>query len=330
MKRTIAVLMIAFAASCAYAQVKLGDFKSTFTDFATDMAGAIAVDSTLGANWSDAYVGKFPHMGAGITVGTTLVGADTTKSLFDSIKGSTPSTYSSMGIPIPTVVGTFKIGLPFLPMDIGIKGGFIPTSVGKAISSSGSDFDQQTIGVQLRYALVKQGPGLRPNVSVGAAYNHVQGNFKTKAGIGSQTFEFEGTPYSISASDPTIDLTWKSNTVDLTAQVSKKVLFFVPYLGGGLTLGKSTVDGGVSSDITTTAFGGDLNALKNALKALGYSLPDEFNNSGFTYTAGESSPLFRIYGGFSVRIIILDVDIQGIYLPKTKSYGGSITGRIQF
>jgi hypothetical protein len=54
MKRFIVAFMIVAAVS-AYSQVNIGDFESSFEDFATDMAGSLAVDSAPGNHWSDAY-----------------------------------------------------------------------------------------------------------------------------------------------------------------------------------------------------------------------------------------------------------------------------------
>jgi hypothetical protein len=339
MKRMIAVLMIALIATCAYAQVNLNNFETAFKEFSTDMAGSLAVNSTIGANWSDAYVGNFPHLGIGLTMGATTVDASASKALFTSLNADVPSGINSIGIPIPAAVGTFKIGLPFVPMDIGFKLGFLPASVARSLmDSSGSDIKYMNYGLQLRYALVKQGPGLKPNVSVGLAYNHVDGELTVPAGK-AQSYSIPvvnpstGQDYYIAASAPKVDLSWKTNTVDVTAQVSKKFFILVPYLGTGLTFGKATIEGGVSSDITTDYPGADLDSklagFESIMRALGYDVPD-INSHGFTYTAAENSPLFRLYGGMSFRIFIIDADLQAIYLPSSKSFGASLTGRIQF
>jgi len=330
----VAALVATTAASGAFAEVQISEFEDAFKDFSSDMAGSLAVSSTIGSNWSDAYVGTFPHMGLGLTVGATTVNADTSSKLFTSMGADTPSGIDQVGIPIPVAVGTFKIGLPWLPMDLGLKLGFLPPSVAKSLmGSSDSTIKYLNWGLQARYALVKQGPGLKPNVSVGLAYNHVNGEVEVPTGLGSQRYDFENTTAYVAATDPKMDLSWTSNTIDLTAQVSKKFFVIVPYLGTGLTFGKSSVKGGVSSDITAYDTSGNqvtVDTLKSYLEQHNIAVPDELTDSGFYYKADETTPLLRFYGGMSFRLFILDMDAQAIYVLKSKSFGASLTGRLQF
>jgi hypothetical protein len=336
-KRTLAILLIAVATTCAYSQVQITEFQDAFESFATDMAGSLSVNSTIGANWSDAYVGNFPHLGIGLTGGLTTISPDASASLFTSMGAATPSGVDTVGIPFPTAVASFKIGVPVLPMDVGFKIGFLPSSMAKNLmDSTGSEFKYMNWGVQLRYALIKQKKGtFIPNVSVGAAFNHVDGSVTMPTGLGSTSYAFPTAPdghvYSLSASEPVVDLGWKSNTIDITAQVSKKFLFIVPYLGGGLTLGKSVVEGGVSSDIGAYKDGAPISiaSLTDTLEGYGVDMPD-ISSAGFTYSVDKNTPLFRLYGGFSLRIIVLDLDLQGMYLPQTGAGGGSLTVRFQF
>lgn len=334
MKRSVAVLAIALAAAASgYSQVSLSGFQTAFTNFAGDMAGALALSSTMGSNWSDAYVGGFPHLGAGVTVGAAFVNADGATALFDAISpNSMPSQLKSLGIPIPVAVGTFKIGLPFLPLDIGIKGGYIPSSAGASIlSSSGLSVDYMNIGLQVRYALLKQNI-LLPNISIGASYNYQKGSIsKTLTGVPSQSFAVPPSlgSYTLDVSSPTLALNWSSNTFDFTAQVSKLLLFLVPYVGAGLTVGTSSVTGGLNAT-TSTNYPGGLPALASALASAGVAAPSSLTATGFSYTASETNPLFRVYGGVSFRIIILDFDAQAIYVPASKALGASVTARVQF
>jgi hypothetical protein len=323
MKRSLAIIAIALtAAAAAYSQSTLAGFQTALATFAGDMAGSLAVNSTIGSNWSDAYIGKFPHFGAGATVGAAFVSVDSMTTLFDALApGSLPSVFKGLGAPIPAALVTAKIGIPFLPLDIGIKGGYIPPSVGESIKGlTGISSDYTNIGIQIRYALVKQNL-LLPNVSIGASYNFQKGSVTAPTGIGSQTLG-DGLGDSIAMSNPNLNLSWTSNTVDFTAQVSKQLLFLIPYLGAGYTVGTSSVTGGLDSNIATT---GSAAHIASYLETNGGAL----TSTGFSYTASSSDPVFRVYGGLSFRIIIIDIDAQAIYVPATKALGASVTARVQ-
>jgi hypothetical protein len=321
MKRSIAVSAIAVIATLGIYSQSLTGFKTAFEGFAGDLAGSLTMDSTIGANWSDAYIGGFPHFGGGLVLGAAFVSPVTSKPIFDAMGASLPSAFKGLGISIPAAGATLKVGLPFLPMDVGIKGGYIPASVGKSLISGGN-VDYSNFGIQFRYALLKQNIAL-PNVSIGAAYNYQKGSVKAPTGIGQQTLTFPGS-YTVTMTNPDLNLDWTSNTVDFTAQVSKQFIFLVPYAGAGLTVGKSSVTGGLNSNISVAGPGG----LSGLEAAMGSAAPD-FSNTGFSYTADESKALFRLYGGLSFRIILIDLDTQVMYIPASKAFGASITARAQ-
>ena len=322
MKRFIAIAIITLTAAGIHSQTPtLSGFQTAFSGFAGEMAGNLAVNSTIGSNWSDAFIGRFPHFGAGVTTGATFIAPGSFTPLFDVLlPGSTPTALKSLGMPIPSAVVTLKLGLPFLPFDVGVKGGYIPASIGGSLKSlTGISADYASLGLQLRYALIKQNL-LLPNVSIGAAYNYQKGNLRAPTGIPSQTLT-DGTN-SITLSSPDLSLDWTSNTFDFTAQVSKQLLFLVPYLGAGYTLGTSSVTGGLDSSITTT---GSAAALAAYLAANGGTLTP----TGFYYSATSTTPVLRVYGGLSFRIILIDFDTQVMYVPVTKGLGFSATARVQ-
>jgi hypothetical protein len=49
------------------------------------MALTLSYNATIGNNWSEAYIGSFPHFGVGASAGTTTVSAATLDELFASI-----------------------------------------------------------------------------------------------------------------------------------------------------------------------------------------------------------------------------------------------------
>lgn len=230
-----------------------------------------------------------------------------------------PAGLDKVGIPVPAAAATFKIGLPFIPLDIGLKAGLIPESVGSSLSSLyGVTADYKNVGLSLRYALLKE-KLLVPAVSIGLSANYLAGSVKAPLGS-SQTFTGPSGG-SITYSEPKLDLGWETKCLDITAQVSKKIVFFTPYAGAGLTVGSSSVKGGVAATVTSNT----LSAAEQAyLESQGYSLSDQ----GFSYSTTNTAPTFRVYGGFSLDILLV-LDCQVMYVPATKNLGASLTTRIQ-
>jgi hypothetical protein len=184
-------------------------------------------------------------------------------------------------------------------MDIGIKGGYLPTFAKSVLTSSG----------------------------ISAAYNYQKGSIGKSIGS-DKSFTVktdQSSATTITAGSPALAVGWESNSFDLTAQMSKKLLFFIPYGGLGCSFGKTSVTGGVTSAIGTDYSGG-ISGLKKYFAANG---GPSIDSNGFTYTASETSPVFRVYGGFSLRILVVDLDAQAMYVPAAKSLGATLTARVQ-
>jgi hypothetical protein len=330
MKRSLVLFLVLCSVSAGAVAQSFDGFKSAFTGFADSMAGSLNINATVGDTWSSAYVGGFPHFGVGLAAGATFVDPTATAAIFSAIGQPMPAEFSSVGLPVPAAAATFKIGLPFIPLDIGLKAGLIPESVGNSLSSLyGVTADYKNVGLSLRYALLKE-KLLVPALSIGLSANYVQGFIK-KTISGGQTMSFSdgsGNNWVATMSDPTLDLGWVSKSLDLTAQVSKKIVFFTPYAGAGFTVGNSTVTGGLDSSLTVTKNGSasTAEALAAALAQAGQTV--DLSGTGFSYTATSTAPTFRVYGGFSLDILLV-LDCQVMYVPATKNLGASITTRIQ-
>jgi len=331
MKRIIAVgaLALAIAASSFAQTTTLDSFKTSFTSLAGSMATSLAADSTLGSNWSDAYIGSFPNFGVGVTTGAVFTGSGSVPNLSSLGVSGAPSWLSSVGLPVPALGGSFKIGIPFLPIDVGVRGMYVPSSLTNSLmGSSGVNASFSSFGLQVRYAIIKQNLVL-PNLSIGAAYNYQSGNLSAPIGS-SQSYTVptdQTTTTTITANKPNLAINWTGNNFDFTAQVSKQILFITPYLGVGASFGTSTVSGGVNSTITTNYPGG-VSALNSYLTSHGGPTVDP--SQGITYSVSVNDPLYRVYGGISLRLVVVDFDIQAIYLPFNNSeFGAALTTRIQ-
>ena len=84
--------------------------------------------------------------------------------------------------------------------------------------------------------------------------------------------------------------------------------------------------GGVTKPTVSTDYSGGISGLKKYFAANG---GPSIDSNGFTYTASETSPIFRVYGGFSLRILVVDLDAQAMYVPADKSLGATLTARVQ-
>lgn len=331
MKRFVLVLAaLSILAAGATAQVyDLDQFQTAFQTFADDMAGVLAANSTVGNVWSQAYVGGFPRFGAGLAVGANFVPADSLSPILAFTGGSVPAELESLGIPIPAAALSFKIGLPFLNMDVGVKGGLIPDAASDVLTSNGVEATYETMGVNLRYALLKDRLVI-PAVSIGASWNYLRGTALAGLGLGAQSISVTaGDDFTISMTDPDMNLEWEANTFDFTLQVSKNLLIFTPYAGAGITLGTTSVNGGLAA--LTSVYNDTQMRAANAAEiqaiedAAGITLTDQ----GFLVSATSNAPTIRIYGGTSINILILKLDLMASYVPATQALGAQVMARIQ-
>ncbi len=334
MKRFILVLMIALAGTAAWAQVDLSTFQSGFTTFSADMASTLSYNATVGNNWSDAYIGGFPRFGVGLAIGATLVPIDSVESLFASMDGiAVPDAIAQLGLPIPAVGLSAKLGGLFLPFDIGLKAMVLPESVASVLSASGITADYSLIGGNLRFALLKE-KLLFPDISVGAGYNRLSGNIGVELPVTTPEFTYthsDASTHTISTTNPSLILDWATNSFDFTLQVSKSLLFLRPYAGIGYSMGTSTVGGGLSSTVLDngTALGqDDINSINAALAAAGQATID-ISADGILFSSENSEPVLRVYGGVSLEILVIKLDAMVTYVPDSRSLGASAMIRFQ-
>jgi hypothetical protein len=329
MKRFILVLMIALAGTAAWAQVDLSTFQSGFTTFSADMASTLSYNATVGNNWSDAYIGGFPRFGVGLAIGTTLVPIDSVESLFASMDDiAVPDAIGQLGLPIPAVGLSAKLGGLFLPFDIGLKAMVLPESVASVLSASGITADYSLIGGNLRFALLKE-KLLFPDISVGAGYNRLSGSVGVELPVANPTFDYN--LIEITTTDPSLTLDWTTNSFDFTLQISKSLLFLRPYAGVGYSMGKSTVSGGLVTEVLYdghTITSGEIADINAALAAAGQATA-EISADGILFSAENSDPVLRVYGGVSLEILVIKLDAMVTYVPDSKSLGASAMIRFQ-
>ncbi|MFZ4616761.1 MAG: hypothetical protein ACOYM2_11285 [Rectinemataceae bacterium] len=317
----------------------LDSFKDAFQGFSNDMAGTLALNSSVGTVWSDSFTGGFPHFGAGFALGTAFASSGALKSVFDAVGIEMPLALSNIGLPFPIVAATAKIGLPFLPLDVGIKLGYLPPETGESIRSlTGVSTDYVNIGAQVRLALLRENL-LLPAVSLGLGANYQKGSIGAPIPIPGGSTSFSQNllglgVWNLTISDPNLGLSWESSTYDATVQVSKRLLVVTPYAGAGYTIGTNAVRGGLTNalgvtqtlnGVTTEKTVDDLGA---AFAAVGVTAPN-LDAFGFSFGAQANDPVMRLYGGIALNILVLILDIQATYVPLTNNLGTTLTARLQ-
>ncbi len=328
MKKTaaISILVLALTSRALMAQTtsSYSSVLSDFDEFASDVSSSLPFASTDGLNWSSAYVGGFPHLGIGVSAGFASVplgGLEAVANTFGmSALTSQLGQYSHIGLPLPSAVVEARLGGFIIPFDVGVKVGYIPQQLDlDSFLPDGMSVNYLMWGVDARLQLVKQGFFL-PEISIGAAYDHYEGGLTVPTGSGSISVQnLGGSGENITVSDPTLNFFWESNDVDFDVEVSKTLLYFVtPYIGAGITYGWSTAGGGLSSTAQITG-------ASNYSQYFSSSTPTSFSLS-------ESSANWsgRIFGGASLNLVFLKIDVTGMYDLTTQLIGASVGTRLQF
>ena len=322
----IVVFLIAGVTFSGFSQTfpDLKDLQKGVAAFSEDIAKSLPFNSSLGLNWSDAYIGKFfpsvpPHFGVGASFGFTTMKLP----MLDTLAG-----YFGLDVPIsidrmfiPAYTGEARLGGLFLPFDVGFKIGYIPPV---PLWGSSVDLNYLLVGADLRYALVK-GNVILPKISLGIGVNYLKGGIGASVG-GSYSFEYEdggGTPQTISISSPEVNFEWESTSIDFKAQISKSFIIITPYAGLGASYAWSKAGYTVDANIT-----GDTDEAKQYLKGLGLDTI-AFTGAGMSSIIKNGGFNFRAFGGISLNIAVVKFDFTALYSFLDANFGGSFGVRFQ-
>lgn len=309
----------------------LDEFKDSFDTFSEEFAKSLPMNSTIGLNWSDAYIGQLlgvpPHFGVGITTGVTTIPASVFTGLIDDLGVDTSGGVEdlSMGVPLPGYAFDARVGGFILPFDVGVKFGTIPN-----VKLGDVEASYTNVGFDVRYAVLDG--GILPKLSVGVGYNYLNGSISTPLGLGtteitsvSADTDGDGTPenYTLIASDPDLEFGWEANVFDFKAQVSKSFLIVEPHFGLGATVGTASTRTGLSTDISVDGGGGV--TVDDIGKVAGIDIEDD----GLTLESEVSPVSFRIFGGTSLNLTVFRIDLGLMYNLSSGSLGGTLGARFQ-
>ena len=334
----IAAASVFAAPAFAQTATPITDLQAGADSFSKALGSALPFNSTLGLNWSDAYIGQLlavpPHFGVGATMGATTIKADKATALLSKLGFAGANALTDL--PLPVVTAEARIGGFIIPFDIGVKAMILPQFASDGIKSIVKDLslDYTIFGADFRYALLKGGL-IMPTISVGVGFNYMKGGMSVKVPSGDTTFSFtDPSPtspvaHTVSVTAPTIGLGWETTTLDFKAQISKSLLIVTPYLGLGAAYGwskagyyitsKVKYDGTELNDTTLAQLNTMLSALKvNPVKKDGINAMQDVNGLSL-----------RVYGGASLNLLILKLDLTGLYNLSDGSYGATVGFRVQ-
>jgi hypothetical protein len=329
LKRTISnsgriiAVMAALAlctAGAAHAQ-SLDSLKKNVDEFSEKLALSLPFNSSMGLNWSDAYIGQFlgvpPHFGAGLSLGFTTMDGDALGSLMHQFDLDLPLDLGGYPIPGYTVEG--RIGGFFLPFDVGVKFGYLP------IKPESIELDYLLIGGDFRYAVLK-GNIVLPTISVGVGFNYLNGGLARTIGD-DRTFTYttgSSTTETLTLKAPKVGFVWETSSLDFKAQVSKSLLIFTPYVGIGASHAWSKAGYNVESKLSSS---GSINDAISAMKAAG--ITDISVNNGFASIKEVSGWSVRAFGGLSFNLPLLKIDLTGLINFLDARYGVTLGARFQ-
>ncbi|MDR2247272.1 MAG: hypothetical protein LBE17_11495 [Treponema sp.] len=312
----LGVLALAAAPSFAQQIPGLEKIKGNLDELAGDFARGLAFNAGLGL-WSDAYIGSIvgvpPHFGVGINAGVTTIKSTAFKGLLSDLGESDSSLtglLDGLGLPLPAALVSARVGGLVLPFDVGIKGMYLPSiSLGEIRSN------YVFFGLDVRYALIKDS-GVLPAVSIGLGYTYVGGGLGLPIGQ-EQNINFNG--QTVKFDRPELTISWGNSSVDLNAQVSKKLLIITPFLGIGASYGFSQVEFGVKGTVQAN------DGLKKIAEQFGFDL----DSQGITSTIKGKGLSVRIYGGTSFDIAFIRLNLGVLYSPFGNNFGADFGIRFQ-
>lgn len=334
------ILVMIIASAPAQSTAEITQMETAFENFANVTAPALPFYSTIGLQWSDPYIGGFPHFGVGVSMGVIGLPVEGFESILTTLDFALPQElqdFSSFGLPLPGYAVEGRIGGLILPVDIGVKVATVPPDIELDPSTS---FDYTMLGFDVRYALIKEG---FIQASVGAGYNSLLGSFSKSDLLGGNiTLEetdvqdpYNGTQHVLlELQDPSLAFEFNNQSVDVEGQVALKLLpVLTAYAGGGISYSiYSYVKSGLYTNILYN--GNEIteeeaDQIQQALEAYGVDI--DLSQTGFESSnsiADVWAP--RAYAGASINLLFLTGDMSVMYNINSKTWGGQLGVRAQF
>ena len=314
----IAIILVLGVSISGMAQT-LKQLQDSVDDFSKTLAKALPFNSSLGLNWSDAYIGKLvpstpPHFGVGASFGITTMELPVINAMMENFGYSVPLNIGRMILPAYTAEA--RIGGIFLPFDLGVKFGYLPPL---AIWGKDINFDYLLVGGDIRYKLLDL---KLIKISLGAGVNYLRGSISAKVGS-DPSIEYDG--YTITFNNPEVKLKWQTTSLDFKVQTSFHFFIITPYIGLGGSVAWSKAGYSVDASINNT---GSLQDIQDYLNQYGLDGID-ISNIGISSVIKNRAFSFRTFGGLSLNLALFRIDFTGLYSFRDKNFGASVGLRFQ-
>jgi hypothetical protein len=341
MKRLLSVSLLLCIAFSAFTLDYMTELKPAFDTFAQDVADVLPFNASIGLGWSDAYIGQFPRFGVGVTIGATTIPFESVKTVLDAFSITLPAQFSYVqqyGFPVPAYTIDARIGGFAIPFDVGVKIGYVPPDTMQKMGLPLS-LDYLLAGADVRFALLKD-KGFMPALSLGAGYTFMKGNLSVPGLLSGDilitNFVVPGdpiSPYDLTLKNPGLGFSWDTNVFEVKAELSKTLLIFTPHIGAGALLAVgSHAGGGLQSALLINGIQAtqpQIDDIRQAFIDAGQTPPD-LSTTGFIVQKG--APVGwagRVFGGLSINLLVLRLDLGAMYSFPGGSYGASANLRVQ-
>jgi len=283
----------------------------------------------MGLNWSDAYIGQFlgipPNFGVGLTFGLTSMSIGPINELVNMLTDK-PLPFDA-GLPLAGYTLEGRLGGFILPFDIGFKIGALPEENKILEAITGAKLNYLLVGGDFRYALVDT---KILKFSAGLGFNHLNGGVSIPIGSSFGPLTTPG-DYTLKMDKPEIGLFWNTNCLEFKLQASVSTPVITPYAGLGLNYSWSKTGYGITAKPEMTDSDGNPVVASQFLEELKkFNIEGiEINDNSIESIISDSAFNIRVYGGFSLNMTVIRLDLTGMYDIFNSNLGFTVGIRFQ-
>jgi hypothetical protein len=317
----LVVLVMLIYAAPAFA-IDLDTLRLDVNNFSIDMNKSLPFNSTIGLNWSDAYIGGFHHFGIGLSAGLTTMKNKSINKMMTSFGMPKVKDLPFVGkdrFPLPAYTVDARMGLPVIPIDFGIKVGYIGQNWLEPLIGIG--IKDLIVGADVRYVIVNS-KVLPMRLSVGLGFNYLNGEISYSP----SSLNFTDNTYGLDLKADKVGILWNTKNIEFKVQTSFPYKIITPYAGAGISYAWSEAGyrvSGLSYRISGVTISDD--DIKK-LEALGVKVPSKDNFEKINKYNGFNS---RLFAGFSINLAFVRLDLTGMYEIMNQNFGATFGLRFQ-